>query len=249
MLIALLGGKEVSMGELKIISRCTEPVRDRQEAGRLLADQLGGYIGQNPVVLGIPRGGIVIAREIALSLGGDIDIVLAHKLRTPGQAELALGSVAEDGQLFLNDEVVGEMGINQGYIEEERQRQLDDMRQRRELIRRIRPKVPLEGRVVIVTDDGVATGATAQAAVWAVRLEYPLRLVLALPVGPADTISRLAEDADKTICLCTPPFFSAVGQFYTHFDPVEDDELIKILHEERERELTINETVIRRKGG
>jgi putative phosphoribosyl transferase len=236
------------MGKLKVLSRNSDSFRDRQEAGKLLADKLGEYIGENPVVLGIPRGGIIIAREIVVELGGDIDIVLAHKLRTPGQAELAMGSVAEDGRLFLNDEAIGEMGISQQYIEEERERQLTVMRQRRELVRRIRPKVTLEDRVVIVTDDGVATGSTFQAAVWAVRLERPRRLVIALPVGPADTVSRLAEEADDTICLRTPPFFNAVGQFYTYFDPVEDDEVIKILRAARERELTISQTVVQRPG-
>jgi|WetSurMetagenome_2_1015567.scaffolds.fasta_scaffold244698_2 putative phosphoribosyl transferase len=236
------------MGKLTVLSRSSDFFHDRQEAGRLLAERLGEYIGENPVILGIPRGGIIIAREIAVELGGDIDIVLAHKLGTPGQSELAMGSVAEDGRLFLNDEAIGEMCISQQYIEKERERQLDVMQQRREVIRRVRPKVDMEGRVVIVTDDGVATGSTLQAAVWAIRLERPRRLVIALPVGPADAVSRLAEEADDTICLRIPPFFNAVGQFYTHFDPVEDDQVIKILRAERERELSISQTVVLRPG-
>jgi putative phosphoribosyl transferase len=240
--------READMGKFKVLSRSSDSFHDRQEAGILLAEQLGEYIGENPVVLGIPRGGIIIAREIAVELGGEIDIVLAHKLRTPGQAELAMGSIAEDGRLFLNDEAIGEMGISQQYIEEERERQLVVMRQRRELIRRVRPKVALEDRIVIVTDDGVATGSTIQAAIWAVRMERPRRLVIALPVGPADTVSRLAEEADDTICIRTPPFFAAVGQYYNNFDPVEDEQVLKILRAERERELTISQTVVRRPG-
>jgi predicted phosphoribosyltransferase len=218
---------------LTIVSRSSEFFRDRQDAGRVLAERLGEYAGTDPVVLGIPRGGIIIAREIAARLGGVIDIVLAHKLRTPGQAELAMGSVAEDGRLFLNNEVVGENGISRQYIEEEKERQLVVMRRRREIIRRIRPKVSLEGLVVIVTDDGVATGSTLQAAVWAVRLEKPRQLVIALPVGPADTISRISGEADDTVCLRTPPFFTAVGQFYMNFEPVNDDEVIRILGAEK----------------
>jgi len=237
------------MGKLTIVSRSGEPFSDRQEAGRALADQLSAYIGQNPVVLAIPRGGIIVAREITADLGGDLDIILAHKLRTPGQAELAMGSVAEDGSLFLNDEVVGEMGISDEYIQEEKRRQMAEMQRRREIIRRVRPKIPLETRTVIVTDDGTATGSTAQAALWAVRLEHPTRLVLAMPVGPADTMARLAEDADETVCLRSPPFFAAVGQFYIKFEAVEDEEVVGILRSERERELTISQTIVRRKGG
>ena len=220
------------MGELRILSRSQEPFRDREEAGKLLARELASFRGQNVVVLGIPRGGIVVAHELARALEADLDVILSRKLRTPGHEELAMGSVAEDGTLFLNEPIIQELGIEKSYIEREKAHQLTEITRRTKLIRRIRPKVNLKGRIAIVTDDGVATGATTQAALWAVRLEHPERLIAALPVGPESIMRRLAKDVDEMICLRTPPLFAAVGQFYRHFYPVEDEEMLKILQEE-----------------
>jgi len=216
---------------IRIVSRSQEPFQDRAEAGNLLAAELASYLGRNPVVLGIPRGGVVIAREIALALDGELDVVLAHKLGTPGEPELAMGSVSEDGKVFPNESVTSSFRVDKEYIELERASQLAQIKRRTEIIRRVRPKVPLKGRVVIVTDDGVATGATAQAALWAARMEAPERLVCAMPVGPEETIERLAGGADETLCLRAPPMFAAVGQFYRRFYPVEDEEMLKILRE------------------
>ncbi len=223
------------MSKLRILSHSSEVFKDRQEAGELLSSELAQFQGQKVVVLGIPRGGLVVAKELARRLQADLDIVLAHKLRTPGQTELAMGSVSEDGKLFINEEVVRELDIGEAYVQQEKARQMAEIRRRTALFRRVRPKVPLTGRTVIITDDGVATGATTQAAFWAVRLEKPEKIVAALPVGPEDTISRLAEDVDEMICLRTPPFFAAVGQFYMRFEPVEDEEVLKILEEEQQR--------------
>jgi putative phosphoribosyl transferase len=220
------------MGSLRIISRSSQRFRDRAEAGALLAAELGQYRGKKAVVLGIPRGGMVVAAELAVALGAEVDIVLAHKLRTPGQAELAMGSVSEGGKLFLNMDVVRSLRIGEAYIQHEKEAQMAEIARRTALFRGVRPRVDLAGRIVIVTDDGVATGATTQAALWAVRLEKPARLVAALPVGPEDTIARLAEDVDEMVCLRTPPFFAAVGQFYARFDPVEDEDVLKILAEQ-----------------
>ena len=224
-----------SAGTLRIVSRSHEAFRDRAEAGMLLAAELASYRGQKPVVLGIPRGGIVVARELAQALNGELDVVLAHKLGTPGQQELAMGSVAEDGKMFLNENVTRPLGVSRDYIEAEKERQLAQIQRRIEMIRRVRPKVPLEGRVVIVTDDGVATGATTQAALWAVRGEKPEKLIAAMPVGPEDTIRRLADFVDVMLCLRAPPMFAAVGQFYERFHPVEDEEMLRILAEEAKR--------------
>ena len=224
------------MAKLHILSRSAQYFHDRTEAGKLLADALSAYRGQNPLVLGIPRGGVVVAREVARSLGAELDIVLAHKLRTPGHAELAMGSVSEDGRLFLNREVVEDMGIDESYIQQEKATQLAEMNRRTKIIRQVKPKIPVKGRIAIVTDDGIATGATTQAALWAVKLEQPRMLVAAIPVGPEDTIRRLARDVDEMVCLCTPPSFTAVGQFYQQFYPVEDEEMLKILREESKRD-------------
>jgi putative phosphoribosyl transferase len=223
------------MGELRILSNRGELFEDRREAGRLLAEQLSAYRGQKAVVLAIPRGGTVVGQEIARSLEADLDIVLAHKLGAPAHAELAMGSVAEDGKVFLNQEVIRELAIGRTYIDQEKARQMAEIRRRSLQFRQVYPKVPLAGRTVIVTDDGVATGATTQAAIWAVRLEKPEKLIMALPVGPEDTITRLAQDIDEMICLRTPPLFSAVGQFYVRFEPVEDEEVLEILKDEQRR--------------
>jgi putative phosphoribosyl transferase len=221
------------MGKVRIISNSSEPFADREEAGRLLAAELSGYHGKKTVVLGIPRGGVIVAREIARELNSDLDIVLARKLRTPGHEELAMGSVAEDGKLFLNLEVVEDLGVGETFIQQEKLRQITEMKRRTELIRRVRPRIPLKGRIAIVTDDGVATGATTQAALWAVRLEQPEKLIASMPVGPEDTIIRMSKDVDEMICLRSPPLFAAVGQFYQRFYPVEDEDVLEILSERK----------------
>jgi putative phosphoribosyl transferase len=217
------------MGKIRILSTSGRPFTDRQEAGRLLAAELLEYKGKNTVVLGIPRGGVVVAREIASALDAGLDVILARKLRTPGQEELAMGSVTEDGTIFINHEVVDQVGVTDKYIQQEKAVQMAEMKRRNEIIRRVRPKVSLKGKTVIVTDDGVATGATTQAAFWAVGSERPEKLIAALPVGPEDTIRRLGKDVDEMLCLRSPPNFMAVGQFYLRFYPVEDEDVINIL--------------------
>jgi len=187
------------------------------------------------VVLGVPRGGIVVAREIAHALQADLDMVLAHKLGAPGNPELAIGAVCEDGKLFLDEEISSYMGVDDDYIKREKSRQLQEIARRVKRYRSVLPKIPLAGRVAIVTDDGVATGATMQAALWAVRQENPKKIVAALPVGPQETLEKLSRDADETICLQAPPFFSAISQFYSYFNQVEDEELLEILQEESKR--------------
>jgi len=225
------------MAKLRIISHSSEPFRDRQEVGQLLAWELRRLPGRDLVVLGIPRGGVIVAREVAQTLDAELDIVLAHKLRTPGHPELAMGSVAEDGKIFLNEQLVTELGISRYLIEEETAAQLTEITQRARLIRRIHARVQLKGKTVIVTDDGVATGATTQAAFWAVRREKPSLLVAAIPVGPEDVVRRLAQDVDQLVCLRAPRFFSSVGQFYQRFEPVDDADMLKILMEEQKRRL------------
>lgn len=223
------------MGTLRVISNSSQTFSSRMEAGDLLARQLKELQDQNVVVLGIPRGGVVVAREIAHALQADLDMVLAHKLGAPGNPELAIGAVCEDGKLFLDEEISSYMGVDDDYIKREKSRQLQELARRVKRYRSLLPKLPLAGRVAIVTDDGVATGATLQAALWAVRQEEPERIVTALPVGPQDSLEKLSQDADETICLQAPPFFSAISQFYSYFNQVEDEELLEILQEESKR--------------
>lgn len=216
-------------GKVKILSRSGAPFESREEAGRLLGQELLEYRPVKPVVLGVPRGGVTVARALAKALSAQLDIVLAHKLRTPGYGELAMGSVSERGDLFLNDEVVREVDVSDHYIQQEKAVQLAEIARRARLFRAVRPRIPLKGRVAIVTDDGVATGATTHAAIRAVKAENPKKLVLAIPVGSEETLRKLADDADEVICLKAPYSLMAVGQFYINFEPVTDEEVLEIL--------------------
>jgi len=217
------------MGKLLVLSRSSERFGDRVEAGQLLARELGYLSGKDPVILAIPRGGIIIGQELAAALHGKLDVVLAHKLRTPGHEELAMGAIGEDGSVFINRMAVRQLGIDDRDIEEEKQIQWAELMRRSQIIREIRPKVPLKGRQVVITDDGIATGSTAIAALQAVRHEQPARLIAAMPVGSEDTVRRIAEEVDEMICLRVPRDFMAVGQFYRQFDQVSDQEMLTIL--------------------
>ena len=223
------------MTNWRIVSRSPEVFTDRIEAGSLLAAELVSYSGQRAVVLGVPRGGMAVAREIANRLDADLDIVLSRKLRSPGQLELAFGAISEDGQISLNRSVVQMLGITDDVIEREKAFQIAEINRRNRLFRQARPRVPLAGRIVVITDDGVATGATFKVALAAARHEHPARLIAALPVGPEETIIDLAPAADEMVCLRAPAGFSAVGQFYQRFDQLEDEDVLAILREESER--------------
>lgn len=225
------------MGKLTIVSRSSQPYADRAEAGLLLARQLQnmGLAKPGMVVLGIPRGGIILAYEIAHVINADLDIVLSRKMRAPGNPELAIGAASENGKIFLHRELVETIGVGEKYIREEQARQMAEIARRSELIRAVLPRVPLSGRDVIVTDDGIATGATMQAALWTVAQEKPSRLIGAVPVGPEDTLSELARDADEFVCLRSPPDFAAVGQFFRVFPQIEDEEVVAIMQEEARR--------------
>jgi predicted phosphoribosyltransferase len=205
--------------------------RDRHDAAEQLAARLGKYRDQNPLVLGIPRGGVVIGSILARALNGELDIVLTRKLRAPGNLELAMGAIDERGTVYLNSPVVDFLRVTDEIIEEETALQLHTIRSRAEAYRRIHPKIPLEGRVVILTDDGMATGATMRTAVQMARAAGPQRLVVALPVGPPESVTDIEREVDEMVCLCTPADFTAVGQFYLSFDQVEDDEVERILSE------------------
>ncbi|MBI4835002.1 MAG: phosphoribosyltransferase [Planctomycetes bacterium] len=225
------------MGRLRIISNSDEPFADRADAGRALAEELKKYKGKNTVVLGIPRGGLIIAREMAHALEAELDMVFSRKIGLQDNPELAIGSISEDGKLFLNKNLIDETDTESSYIKWEKERQSAEIARRVALYRKILPKVPLKGKTVIVTDDGIATGATMQASLWSARQEHPQKLIAAIPVGPEDTLIRLADDADEMICLRAPYPFMAVGRFYLSFDQIDDAELMEILKEESERKV------------
>lgn len=205
--------------------------RDRNDAALKLAERLLDYKGQKPLVLGIPRGGVVIASVLARELGGELDIILTRKLGSPVNPELAMGSVDENGNIHLNASIIDALGVTSEMIERERRAQLEVIRSRAEAYRRIYPKISLKDRIIIITDDGIATGATMAAAIDTARAEKPAKLVVALPVGPPEKIDEMQADADEMICLSAPPYFQAVGQFYDSFTQIEDSEVEQILRE------------------
>ncbi len=202
---------------------------DRSEAGRKLAERLMEYKGQEAVVLAIPRGGVVVANEVARGLGCPLDLIIPRKIGAPGNPELAIGAVAGEGRVMLNAQLKEVLRVSDEYVEEEVQRQLREIDRRRKRYLGDRPPVNLTDKTVILIDDGLATGYTALAAVNAVREEKPRKIVLAVPVAPRDTYERLSGEVDALVCLSIPDFFYAVGQFYLDFSQTTDEEVIEIL--------------------
>jgi putative phosphoribosyl transferase len=202
--------------------------RNRADAARQLAARLATYRGTRPLVLGVPRGAVPMARIIGDALEGDVDVVLVHKLRAPGHPEYAIGAVDETGVTSLTEDGAA-LGISAEYLAAEQRTQLEALGLRRQLYTPVRPPIDPAGRVVIIVDDGTATGASAEAAIRSVRARHPAKVVVAVGVAPPRAARRLAELADDFVCISTPRAFSAVGQFYADFSQVSDDEAIESL--------------------
>ena len=207
-----------------------QPFMDRREAGRVLASRLQAYADRGDVVvLALPRGGVPVAYEVATALGAPLDVFLVRKLGTPGHRELAMGAIASGGVRVLNDDVVRWYGIPESAIESVAREEAEELERRERAYRRDRPAPDLANRVVILVDDGLATGSTMRAAAQAVRLPGPSRVVVAVPVGARQTCSEIAAVADEVVCARMPEPFSAVGQWYLDFDQTEDDEVCELL--------------------
>lgn len=204
---------------------------DRIDAGRQLAEALADLRQPDrpPLVLGIPRGGVIVAGQVAHALAAPLDIVLAHKLGAPDNPELALGAVTEDGTRLVDDLMVWQCGLPPAFMEAEVQRQLIELQRRAELYRRGRARLSVRDRVVIVIDDGVATGWTLLAAVQALAAQQAARVIAAVPVGAAEPIGRLERAADEVVVLIAPRDFYAVSQFYRAFPQVTDAEVAAVL--------------------
>jgi putative phosphoribosyl transferase len=200
--------------------------RDRQDAANKLAHALKAYRDRHPLVLAIPRGAVPMGKIIAQALDGELDVVLVRKLRAPGNPEFAIGSVDETGWTYLSEYAAN---MPEKYLEAEKAAQLSVMRERRASYTPIRAPIDPSGRIVIVVDDGLATGSTMIAALHALRAKNPEKLVCAVPVAPYDTLEKIRPYADEVVCLDTPDPFYAVGQFYQDFPQVEDEEVIETL--------------------
>jgi len=205
--------------------------RDREDAAHQLAQRLKGRELHDPIVMAIPRGGVVTGAVLARELGADLDIVLSRKLRAPFQPELAIGAVSEDGQVYLNRGVQESLGLSPDDLDEERRDQLREITRRKKLFRDVRPKAPLAGRSVIVTDDGIATGATMIAALQVVKAEGARDIIVAVPVASPDRLAEVRRWCDEVVCLLAPKRFWAIGQFYGDFTQVEDEQVVTLLRE------------------
>jgi predicted phosphoribosyltransferase len=207
--------------------------RDRREAGKLLARALAHYAGRKDVVvLGLPRGGVPVAAEVARALGAPLDVLIVRKLGAPGQDELAIGAIAEGGARVLNQGLVENLGLTRWQIDELAQSEERELERRVQIYRGGRDPLPVADRTVIVVDDGIATGATMRAGLQSLRARGATLVVAAAPVGAADSVDALREDADEVVVLETPAWFRAVGQWYENFGQTTDEEVRACLEEE-----------------
>jgi putative phosphoribosyl transferase len=215
----------------------TMTFKDRREGGRQLAQALvnRGYKGENTLVLGIPRGGLVVAEEVAQALLAALDVIIARKLRAPYQPELGMGAVVNGGHISINEDLFRAVGATEDYLNREIAYQKEEIERRLRFYRGEHPAPEISGKTVIVVDDGIATGYTFRAALESLRRRHPDRLAAAAPVAALDSAEMLKAFADDVVCLHTPASFFAVGAWYQNFEQVSDEEGAAILHRNRSR--------------
>jgi len=208
--------------------------RDREEAGKKLARALAEFRGGRAVVLGVPRGGVVVAKEVARVLDAPLDIVVTRKIGAPGEPEFALGAVTQEEDVIFDREAAESVGATAEYLQEEVQRKKSEVRERMKSLRGDMPYPNLEGKTVIIVDDGMATGNSMRAAVQSVRRRGPKEVVVAVPVAPSEAVAEISSDGTLVVCLEQPSFFFAIGQFYNDFEQVDDSEVRRLLEAARE---------------
>jgi len=212
--------------------------KNRQDAGRKLADELAAsHELEDPLVLGLPRGGVPVAFEVAAKLGAELDLIMVRKLGVPGHKELAFGAIASGGGKFIDEQIVQRAEISQPQIEEIHQHERAELQRREQTYRGDQPHPEIQGRSVILVDDGVATGSTMIAAARAIRHRHPEHVIIAVPVGPPETFSRLESVCNDVVCPLTPQHFRAVGQWYSDFEQTSDDEVRDLLDRARRGDL------------
>jgi putative phosphoribosyl transferase len=205
--------------------------RDRVEAGKKLADALKEFKGKDVVILGIPRGGVVVANEVAKALGAPLDVVVTRKIEAPGEPEYALGAVTQEGDILMDRLAAESLGASQAYIDDQVRKKREEVKERMRRFRGDTPYPELRGKVVVIVDDGIATGSSVSAAVVSIKSRKPDAVVVAVPLAPADAVETLSRDGYRVVCLETPGPFLAIGEFYDDFEQVEDGEVKRILEE------------------
>lgn len=204
--------------------------KDRRDAGRQLVPKLEKYKGHKDViVMGLARGGMVTAAEVAEGLDVPLNVVVVRKIGAPGNEELAVGAIAEHGEGIFNENLIDVLGVSREYLKREVERQREILKDRLELYRGKSPAPELKGKIVILVDDGIATGASIRVAIKSMREAKVKKIVLAVPVAAPDSLHKISQEVDETVCLYSPAFFEAVGEFYREFDQTSDDEVIRLL--------------------
>jgi len=217
---------------------------NRVEAGKRLTSELKNLTEKNAIVLAIPRGGVVVGYEIAKALNLPLDVIIPRKIGAPDNPELAIGAMTEDGTIILDKDLVSYLGVSQDYIGAASEQQKNEIERRLKLYRGNEPYPNLRGKDVIIVDDGIATGSTMKAALASVRNKGARTVIVAVPVGPPSTIEELKKQADKVVCLYTPEYFQAIGQFYRDFEQTTDEEVIHLLKESKHKDPKKHEDMV-----